>query len=355
MYIVDAHEDIAWNALNLGRDVRRSALETRRSEVRSGSRAPKLNGQCMVGLPEWLEGRVAVVFGTIYVRPARRGKSTAKGRVYTTAEEAHALGWEQLDYYHRLADACEQITLVGSRAELDDVLASWEGDEPRVGLVPLMEGADPIREPAEAEAWFERGARIVGLAWRSGSRYAGGDATGRALTDAGRKLLAVMAELGLALDVSHLAEEAFFEAVGRFGGSIVATHANPRARVPGPRQLSDEMIGRLAERDGVIGIVPFNRFLHGSWRKGDPKAAVGVADVAAAIDHVCQVVGDATHVGIGSDFDGGFGAESTPAELDTVADLRAIGPALAEMGYDEAAIAAILGGNWLRLLSSALP
>ena len=175
------------------------------------------------------------------------------------------------------------------------------------------------------------------------------------LTDAGRELLDVMADLGLVLDVSHLAEASFFEAIDRFEGRTVATHANPRARVPGSRQLSDGMIRRLAERDGVIGIVPYNPFLRPGWTKGGAKDAVTVADVAAAVDHVCQVVGDAAHVGLGSDFDGAFGAESTPAGLDTVADLARIGPALGELGYGEEDVAAVLGGNWLRVLRAALP
>jgi membrane dipeptidase len=351
MHIVDAHEDIAWNALVLGRDVRLSALETRRLEEETD--IPQIGGLCMVGLLEWLSGGVAIVFGTIFVAPARRG--SPEPHTYTTAEEAHALGQAQLDFYHRLADGCDQIALVGSRADLDTVLASWENDAPQVGIIPLMEGADPIREPAEAEMWFERGVRLVGLSWQTGSRYAGGNAAPGRLTDAGRELLAVMADLGLILDVSHLAEESFSEAVDRFEGRIVATHANPRARVPGPRQLSDGMIRRLAEREGVIGIVPFNGFLQPGWTKGDAKDAVTVADVAAAVDHVCQVVGDAAHVGLGSDFDGCFGAESVPAEIDTVADLARIGPALGELGYGDENITAILEGNWLRLLRAVLP
>ncbi len=351
MYIVDAHEDIAWNTLVLGRDVRRSALETR--DLEEDTDVPQRNGLCMVGLPEWLTGGVAVVCGTIFVAPARR-RST-EPHTYTSAEQAHALGQTQLDFYHRLCDECEQIVLIGNRADLEAVLTSGESENPQVGIVPLMEGADPIREPAEAEMWFEQGVRLVGLSWRAGSRYAGGDAAPGRLTNAGRELLTVMAGLGLILDVSHLAEKAFFEAVDHFGGRIVATHANPRARVPGPRQLSDEMVRHLAERDGVIGIVPYNSFLRPGWSKGDPKDAVTVADVAAAADHVCQVVGDAKHVGLGSDFDGGFGAESTPAEIDTVADLARIGPALAELGYGEEDIAAVLGGNWLRVLRAALP
>jgi membrane dipeptidase len=351
MLIVDAHEDVAWNTLALGRDVRRSALETRCLE--EGTDVPRRNGLCMVGLPEWLAGGVAVVFGTVFVAPARRG--SREPHTYATAEQAHTLGRAQLDFYHRLADEDDRVALIGNRAHLDSVLTSWESGAPQVGIVPLMEGADPVREPAEAEAWFERGVRLVGLSWSAGSRYAGGDAVPGRLTDAGRQLLAVMADLGLVLDVSHLAEASFFEAMDRFGGRIVATHANPRARVPGSRQLSDEMIRRLIERDGVIGIVPYNPFLQPGWTRGDAKDAVTVADVAAAVDHVCQVVGDAAHVGLGSDFDGVFGAESTPAGLDTVADLARIGPALGELGYGEADVAAVLGGNWLRVLRAALP
>jgi len=351
VHIVDGHEDIAWNALALGRDVRLSAFEVRRFE--QGSDVPARDGIRMLGLPEWLAGGVAVVFGTIFAEPAKR--AYPKPQAYTTAEEAHELAQAQLDYYHRLADECEQVALIGSRTDLDEVLTSQESEKPQVGIVPLMEGADPIREPAEAEMWFERGLRMVGLSWRAGSSYAGGDASPGPLTDAGRDLLEVMAELGMILDVSHLAEEAFAEAVDRFAGRVVASHANPRARVPGRRQLSDAMIRRLAERDGVIGIVLYNTFLRPGWSKGDPKEAVTAADVAAAVDHVCQVVGDAARVGLGSDFDGGFGAESAPLEMDTVADLGRVVPALGEMGYGEEEIAAVMGNNWLRLLQETLP
>ncbi len=351
MRIVDAHEDVAWNALVLGRDVRRSALKTRRLE--EGTDVPQRGGLCMVGLPEWLSGGIGIVFGSIFIAPASR--SSPDPHTYATAEEAHALAQAQLDFYHRLADECDQVALIGNRADLDTVLTSWESEIPQVGIIPLMEGADPIREPGEAEAWFEQGVRLVGLSWQAGSRYAGGDAVPGRLTDAGRELLAVMAGLGLILDVSHLAEESFFEAMDRFEGRIVATHANPRARVPGPRQLSDEMIHRLVERDGVVGVLLYNPFLRPGWSTGDPKDAVTIADVAAAVDHVCQVVGDAAHVGIGSDLDGCFGAESAPAEVETVADLARIGPALGELGYGEEDITAVLGGNWLRLLRAALP
>jgi len=351
MLIVDAHEDIAFNAIYDKRDMRRSALETRAAE--KGTLVAENSGLCMVGLPDLLAGRIGVVFGTIYAPAAYPGES-AVGR-YTNADEAYALGRAQLDYYHRFAREAEQVALVTTNTELTGVLDSWQGANPQVGIVVLMEGADPIRSPREAEDWYDSGVRLVGLSWGTGSRYAGGNERQFPLTDAGRELLAVLAELGMILDVSHLAEEAFYEATDRFEGVIVASHANPRAHVPGPRQLSDAMIRRLVDRDGVIGVIPYNCFLTPGWTKSDPKDAVTLDDVIGAVDHICQVVGDAAHVGIGSDFDGGFGAESVPKGLDTVADLARIGEALVDRGYSENDVLAVMGENWLRVLRNSLP
>jgi membrane dipeptidase len=353
MRIVDAHEDVAWNALNLGRDVLRSAWETRRLEEEKAS--PRPGGRCMLGLPEWLEGGVAVVIGSLFAAPARWALGSWDQATYADEDEAHRQGSAQLDYYHRLAEQSDRIELVGSQADLEEVLASWEGEVPRVGIVPSMEGADPIRRPAEVEEWYQRGVRVVGLTWASGSRYAGGNRMPGPLTSDGWELLESMAELGMTLDVSHLAEEAFWEAMDRYEGPVAATHANPRSLVPGPRQLSDRMIRAVAERGGVIGVVCWNGFLKAGWTRTDGKEAVTLQEVAAAADHVCQVVGDAHHVGLGSDFDGGFGAEATPEGLETVADLHKIVEALAESGYPEADVAAVMGENWLRLLSSTLP
>jgi membrane dipeptidase len=163
----------------------------------------------------------------------------------------------------------------------------------------------------------------------------------------------VMADLGFILDITHLSEEGALEAMERYEGVIVATHSNARALVPGERQLSDEQIRRLAERDGVIGTVLFNGFLKPDYVKNDPKESVTLDALVAQIDYICQLLGDANHVGLGSDLDGGFGREAVPAEVDTVADLRKIALALAERGYDEEAIAGIMGGNWVERLRVA--
>jgi membrane dipeptidase len=227
-----------------------------------------------------------------------------------------------------------------------------------VGLVLLMEGADGVRSPDELEEWYAGGVRLLGPAWR-GTRYAGGTGEPGPLSEAGRSLLKAMAELGLVLDLSHLADEAAHEAIDRYPGALIASHSNPRALHPAnaraDRHLSDQVIRGIVERDGVIGIVLWNSFLKGEWTPGDGREAVTLADVAVHIDYVCQIAGDARHVGLGSDFDGGFGLDQVPSGMDSVADLRFIGESLAARGYSQPDIEAVLGGNWLHLLRRALP
>ncbi len=157
------------------------------------------------------------------------------------------------------------------------------------------------------------------------------------------------------LDLSHMAEEAYLEAIDRYSGPLIASHSNPRKFCATDRHLSDDMIRRLAERGGVMGIVPANFFLQNNWVMGDNKIRTPLDRVISVIDYVCQLTGSAQHVGIGSDFDGGFGAEAIPAELDTSTDLLSIQPRLAQRGYSPEDIKAILGGNFLRILNSSLP
>jgi len=167
-----------------------------------------------------------------------------------------------------------------------------------------------------------------------------------------------MAELGLALDLSHLTDEGVFQALDRFPGHILASHSNCRALLPNnqvpERHLPDPAIRRIAERDGVIGVVPYSRFLVDDWRPSGGRDQVTIGHVVAHIDHICQLLGDANHVGLGSDFDGGYGLEVVPTGLDSVADLRFIGDALRSRGYLESDVEAMMSGNWLSLLRRIL-
>ena len=360
MIVVDAHEDLVWNGLTFGRDYTLSVVETRVREA--GTETPIHNGHTLLGWPEWITGRVAVVFATLFAAPARRKKGPWDTQCYADVDEAHNLYRVSLDYYTGLTgEHPDKFHLILMREDLERVVDGWQSEESCetiVGLVILMEGADGVRRPAELPEWYEAGVRILGPAW-SGTRYAGGTGEPGPLSDDGRELLDVMAELNMILDLSHMTDEGALEALDRYQGSVIASHSNPRARLPHfikpERHLSDHVISRIAERDGVIGIVPFNPFLKDCWSPADGRQAVTIDDVVAHIDHICQVVGDAGHVGLGSDFDGGFGVDKVPLGLDSVADLRLIGGELSARGYDSGDVEAILNRNWLRVLRRALP
>ena len=352
MFIVDAHLDIAYNALKYGRDPLKPVADIRSRDLPDNKR-----GTATVAFPEMRKAGVGLVWGTIFVSPAKTAvKLGGDTRLtYTNAAEAHKLGMSQLDYYRRLCDDERNgLRLVGSLSDLEIVLESQTEERPLIGILPLMEGADPIREPEEVEMWAEKGLRAVGLAWDD-TRYAAGAwrSAQHGLTPKGITLLEIMAEFGLILDLTHMNEKATLEALDRYTGPVVATHCNARALVPGERQLSDVQIHRIGERNGVIGVVLYNRFLRAGQIKGEPKELVTLDQVIAHIDYICQLLGDASHVGIGSDFDGGFGAEDIPAELDHIGDLPLLAEKLRSYGYAKTDVVNIMGGNWINLLRRA--
>ncbi|MEA3307888.1 MAG: membrane dipeptidase [Chloroflexota bacterium] len=346
-FLIDAHLDLAYNALELHRDLRRPLVEIRAAERRTPP--AHHGGTCLVSIPELLKGKIALVGGSIFVGPASKHSPTG----YHNRAEAHTQAVKQLDYYRRLNDEDQRVRLVRTSQDLQAVLAASETATPLVGIFMVMEGAAPIREPSEVSWWVERGLRGVGLTWAAGTRYAGGNSHPGPLTDAGRSLLQAMAEHHLLLDLSHLWEDAADSALDAYPGPIAASHANPRAFVDSPRALSDDLIRRIAARDGVIGVVPFNRMLEPGWNTSLPR--LPLQRVVEAIDYICQLVGSAAHVGLGSDFDGGFGRESIPAGLESSADLHQLAPLLQEQGYSATQIDQLFNQNWLRLFKDVLP
>jgi len=346
--IVDAHQDIAWNKIALGRDFLESVADKR---AREGTNPAHGEGPALCGFPELIAGNVKVIFATIYVAKARPDR-TGWGKVYNTPEEAHAQAMEQIAYYSMLA-MDPRVSLITSRDDLERVLAS---PTPKIGLVILMEGADPIIAPAQTPEWFDAGVRIVGPAW-SQTRYSGGTRAPGPLTELGRALMPQLERAGIILDASHMAEQSFWDALELYHGIVIASHSNCRAYIgaDADRQLTDEMIRAIAQRNGVIGVVMFNRFIRGDWDKSKGKDAVTLADVVKHIWRICDLTGDIQHVGIGTDFDGGFGVDSVPKEIDTIADLQKLGEALSAAHFNDEDIHNILGQNWIRLLRRALP
>lgn len=359
MLIIDAHQDLAWNMLTFGRDYNRSAAETRQLE--RDSPAPTLNDDTMLGWPDYQAGRVAVVFATLFCAPERRRLGEWDTQVYRTPTQARQLYSAQLDAYHRLVDTRpDHFRLVADKSALEGVIAHWEDEQQEehpVGLVILMEGAEGVQEPAELETWWQRGVRLVGPAW-AGTRFCGGTREPGPLTQEGFALLAGMADYGFTLDLSHMDEQAALQALDIYPAAIVVSHANALALLKGSesnRHLSDRVLNGLIERDGIVGLVPYNRFLVAGWAPEDGREAVPIDRLVAQIDYICQLAGNARHAGIGTDFDGGFGLQSAPTGIDTIADLQKLTSLLAEKGYTQYDIAAILGGNWLSLLQRTLP
>ncbi len=348
MFIVDAHLDLAYNALVKGRDPRLGV-----AAIRAGELSPK--DIATVGLPEMRRAGVGLIFATLFVSPSSTPfEREPNEHTYDTPEQAHKLAMTQVDYYRRLVDEDESLRLVTNIAGLDEVTKSHEtGEKPLLGIVLLMEGADCIREPKEAEFWYEQGVRLIGPAWDD-TRYCAGAwrDSKQGLSKDGYALLEEMAGLGMILDLTHMSEVATLQSLDAYPGTIVATHANARAIVPHERQLSDRQIRLIGERDGMVGAVLANFFLKADYVRGQ-KESVPVAQVAAHIDHVCQVIGDARHAGLGTDLDGGFGVRDIPDPMDSIADLPLIAPALREKGYTDEDVAGIMGENWVALLRRA--
>jgi membrane dipeptidase len=357
--IADAHQDMAWNILTFGRDYTRTSAEIRASEV--GTIAPTVNGDTLLGWDVYQRGNLAVVFSTLFAPPIRSKEGDWDILFYRDGEEAHRLYQEQAHVYHQLADKHpDKFTLIQTKEDVRSVTLKWEkaNDEnpAPVGLVILMEGADCVQTPDDLAEWWELGVRIIGLAWMK-TRYSGGTNEPGPLTEAGYQLLDSMAETCFSLDISHMDEEAVLQTLDHFPGRIIASHANPQKLLDSQnnRFLSDRVLQGLIERDGIAGIVPYNHFLKGDWVTGDPREQVSLEDVAAHIDYVCQIAGDARHVGIGSDADGGFGMQSVPKEMDSLADLQKLAAFLEKKGYSDEEIRAIFGGNWMGFLDDILP
>ena len=357
MIVVDGHLDLAMCALDWNRDLRLGALETRRQEA---GMAQKGRGTGTVGFPEMRAGQVALSFATAFARVAWPGSGVSG---YRTQEIAYGHAMGHLAYYRQLA-ANGGVRLVASRADLDRHLAEWSEpvrpgagpEEPPLGFVVSMEGADAIVSPEQVPEWWANGLRIVSLCHYGFSAYAHGTGMPGGLLPRGRPLLRAMEEVGMILDVSHLAEQAFYEALDAFGGPVLASHNNCRALVPGDRQLTDEMIGLMVQRGAVIGAVMDAWMLYPNWVKGQTSnEVVSLENFVDHIDHVCQVAGNARHAAIGSDLDGGYGTEQCPHDLDTIADLQKVPDLLRRRGYAEDDVRLVMHGNWVRLLREALP
>jgi len=345
MLLIDGHLDLAFNALVENRDLSKPIYEIRQQEAGKGTGT--------VSFPEMRKGEVGVCLATIFARVARKAGSWFG---YNSPEITYAMAQGQLSYY-RILQSQGQVRIIEDWETLSLHVEEWERPSHKdvpLGFILSMEGADPIIKPDQLDPWWEEGLRLASLSHYGVGTYAHGTGTKGGLTSLGRELLEKMDSSGMVLDVSHLSEASFWEALDIFPGPVIASHNNCRALVPGDRQLSDEQIQALIKRDAVIGVVLDAWMLYPGWVRGKTSnTVVSLEAVADQIDHICRLAGNTQHAAIGSDLDGGFGTEQCPHDLDTIADLQKLPNILRRRGYSEEDIGSVMHGNWLRLFRTA--
>ena len=273
--------------------------------------------------------------------------------------------WDRSPRAHRaVAENADRVVLVRTRADLDAV----ERGE-RVGLLLSMEGVEPLGADAElVDVYGALGIRMVALTWNRRNAFADGLAEEQAggLSQRGRALVARLVELGVVIDLAHAAEPTFWDVLERTDGApVVISHAACRTVTPTPRNASGEQLRAIAERDGVLGVMALPLVV-------DPERPT-LERFVDHVEHAGDVMG-IEHVALGGDFihrlvEAGV-VEATPSDALLAAGMtlgtpveRLAGPedypnlveALRARGFEGDRLEAILWGNLVRVVRSALP
>lgn len=355
--IFDAHLDLSLNAIEWNRDLRKPLAEVRAGEAHLRDKPGR--GRGTVTLPEMRRAGISVCVATQLARLEHDAYSPVFG--WKSAPQAWAMTQGQLAWYEAMVEEGELVT-IRDAAGLDSHLARWEAADGEtrmrlpIGYILSLEGADSLMGPAWLERSWEAGLRALGPAHYGPGVYARGTDSVGGFPPKGRELLEECSRLGIILDVTHLSDQCFREAMDSYQGPMWASHHNARALVPHQRQLADEMFLELVQRGGVTGVALDAWMMMPGWERGKTtpqSAGLELRHLVDHIDHFCQLAGNARHVGLGTDLDGCFGTEQTPGDLDSIADLQKLPQLLQDRGYSQSDVAGILQGNFLRFLRTA--
>ena len=370
MLIFDGDYPMTFGALDLNRDLT-LPLEQARALPDQADNTSCPNRGIMATLPEMRRGNIAAALVKIVGR-IKRESSPLWG--YNSGDIAYAVAQGHLAYY-RILERRGEAQIITNRAELVEHIAAWKRvdtsgsntDHLPIGMVLGLEGADPILRPEQVNEWWASGLRVISLTHYGVSSYAHGTGTPGGLTPQAKPLLHEMEKVGMILDLTHIADEGFWQALNLFSGPVLASHQNCRTLVPGERQFSDAQLQAIIERGGVIGASMDTWMLYadgnldwantGAASRRDlfPREAITLDHVADHIDHVCQLAGNAQHAAIGGDTDGQGGVDGAPHGVETVADYQKLAYILAERGYYQDDIANIMYRNWQRFYEQWLP
>jgi membrane dipeptidase len=354
MFTIDAHLDLSMNAMEWNRDLRNSIQEIRDREKGMNDKPDRGNG--VVCFPELRKGNIGLVVATQIARYVSVDNPLPG---WHSPEQAWAHTQAQLAWYKAMEEAGELIQITNLK-ELEDHLRYWNDDDTdtskSIGYILSLEGADSIIELKHLEQAYAYGLRAVGPAHYGPGRYAQGTNATGGLGKMGKALLREMERLNIILDATHLCDDSFWEAMDNFRGHVWASHHNCRTLVNHNRQFSDEQLKELIARGAVIGGVLDAWMLVPNWvrKESTPQGMnCNLEKVVDHMDHICQLAGNARHIGIGSDLDGAFGREQSPYDLETIADLQKMPQLLSKRGYKNEDIENVMHGNWLRFLRKA--
>lgn len=353
--IFDAHLDLSMNAMEWNRDLRLPIAELNSREQRMSDKPDR--GNATVSFGELKRGNIGLVVATQIARYVEKGSSLPG---WSSPEQAWAQTQGQLAWYKAM-ERDGQMRMIKTKTDLEEHIMLWNDDtntsNKPIGFLLSLEGADSLIDLSYLEYAYEQGLRAIGPAHYGRGRYANGtDSNGR-LNANGIALLREMERLNVILDATHLNDDAFWDAMDRFGGPIWASHNNCRAIVDHNRQFSDDMIKMLISKNAVIGVALDAWMMVSGWVRGvsNPKTMNCSLEVMADhIDHICQLAGNTNHVGVGSDLDGAFGKEQCPYDLETIADIQIVFEILSKRGYNEEALDKIAHLNWIDFLRKSL-
>lgn len=361
--VVDTHADTPQRFLDEGFDI--------------GSTDPKDIGH--ISLDKVRDGNLNAEFFSIWVEPSFKGQYAK--RAFDLIDSVYEQQSRHSDRM-MMAFSVEDI----ERARQQHRLAALMG----------IEGGHAIENDLRLLRDFYRlGVRYMTLTWSNTNEW--GDSSGdiddpkvehhNGLTDFGKQVVVEMNRLGMMVDISHVADKTFYDAIAVTQAPVIASHSSARALTNAPRNMTDDMLRAVTKNGGVVQVNFYNGFIDEDYRKAstamrkDADAAVekfveerkaqgkpvSYADydkiqrewaakvprppfksLIDHIDHIAKVAG-VDHVGLGSDFDGISGA--SPLGMDSAADLPRITQALLDRGYSAADIHKILGGNVLRVFA----
>ena len=354
MFIIDAHLDLAMNAMEWNRDLRLPVADI---NMRESGLTDKLDrGKATTSLAELRKGNIGLVAATQIARFVDQSNPLPG---WNSPQQAWAQTQAQLAWYKTMEEAGEMVQ-INNHSSLEAHLHTWtnqhDAEKKPIGYILSLEGADSMIHVRYLERAYAYGLRALGPAHYGPGRYANGtNATGR-LNDAGKELLKEMDRLHMILDATHLCDDAFWDAMKIFRGPIWASHNNCRHLVNHNRQFSDEQIRELIARGAVIGGALDAWMMVPGWVRGESTPQQMNCKLEILIDHldhICQLAGNSFHIGIGSDLDGAFGREQCPYDVETIADLQKFPALLRKRGYKESDIENVMHGNWIRFLRAA--